>query len=45
MTILAYKSPKLTEDEFHHHWSNVHAPLASAHLAKFGIVGYKQVGG
>ena len=39
---MAKRNPKLTEDEFHHHWSTVHAQKASAHLAKFGIVKYTQ---
>lgn len=43
VTLLAYRNPKLSEDEFHHHWSNVHAPKVSAHLAKFGILSYRQV--
>ena len=42
VTLLAYRNPKLTEDEFHEHWTNVHAPKVSAHLAKFGILSYRQ---
>lgn len=42
VTLLAYRNPNFTEEEFHHHWTNVHAAKASAHLAKFGIVSYRQ---
>lgn len=42
VTLLAYRNPNLTEEQFHHHWTNIHAPKVSAHLAKFGILSYKQ---
>lgn len=42
VTLLAYRNPELTEEQFHYHWTNIHAPKVSAHLAKFGIISYKQ---
>ena len=42
VTLLAYRNPNLTEAEFHDYWTNVHARNVSAHLAKFGIVSYRQ---
>lgn len=42
VTILVYRNPKLTSSQFHHHWTNVHVPKVSAHLAKFGITRYRQ---
>lgn len=42
VTILVYRNPKLTSSQFHHHWTNIHAPKASAHLAKFGVTKYRQ---
>lgn len=42
VTLLAYRNPNLTEEQFHYHWTNIHAPKVSAHLAKFGILSYKQ---
>jgi len=42
VTLLAYRNPNMTEDEFHTHWSRIHSAKASAHLAKFGILSYRQ---
>lgn len=42
VTILCHRNPKLTEEEFHKHWSTTHAQKASAHLERYGIVSYKQ---
>lgn len=43
ITVLQYKSSKLTDDEFHKHWTQKHAPIASGWLARNGILGYTQV--
>ncbi|KAK5953747.1 hypothetical protein OHC33_005016 [Knufia fluminis] len=42
VTILTYRNPKLSEDEFHTHWSKIHSAKASFHLAKFGVISYRQ---
>ena len=33
----------MSEEEFHRHWTNSHAPKVSEHLRKHGIFGYTQV--
>lgn len=43
LTLMQYKNPKITDEEFQKHWSEHHAPIASAWLARNGIVGYTQV--
>ncbi len=43
LTILQCKNPKLTDAEFHKHWTEHHAPIASGWLARNGIIGYTQV--
>ncbi|KAM6484625.1 EthD domain-containing protein [Trichoderma sp. SZMC 28011] len=42
LTLMQYKNPKITDEEFQKHWSEHHAPIASAWLARNGIVGYTQ---
>ncbi|KAL2072670.1 hypothetical protein VTL71DRAFT_12013 [Oculimacula yallundae] len=42
LTIMQRRNPTLTEDEFHAHWTQKHAPLASAWLQRNGIIGYTQ---
>ncbi|KAH8811069.1 EthD domain-containing protein [Xylogone sp. PMI_703] len=42
LSILQRKSSKLTDAEFHKHWTEHHAPIASSWLARNGIVGYTQ---
>ncbi|CAK1361064.1 hypothetical protein CB0940_03525 [Cercospora beticola] len=42
VTILAYRKDGMSEEEFHRHWTNSHAPKVSEHLRKHGIVGYTQ---
>lgn len=43
LTIFQQRNPSLTEEEFHKHWTEKHAALASAWFAKNGILGYTQV--
>lgn len=42
ITIHARRLPSISEEAFHHHWTNVHAPKVSAWLRKHGVVGYTQ---
>src|SRR5690348_3468572 len=42
VTILVKRNKSLSEDQFHEYWSTTHAQKASAHLAKYGVVSYKQ---
>lgn len=42
LTLLAYRHPSMSEAEFHTHWSQIHSAKAAAHLAKCGIVSYRQ---
>lgn len=43
LTLMQYKNPKISDEEFQKHWSEHHAPIASSWLARNGIVGYTQV--
>lgn len=43
ITILQHRNPSMTEDKFHTHWTEKHAPLASAWFARNNILGYRQV--
>ncbi|KAJ5103178.1 hypothetical protein N7532_003707 [Penicillium argentinense] len=42
VTVVLYRNPALTEDEFHRYWSEVHGPLVRGWLARHGIVKYTQ---
>ncbi|CAK4032117.1 Hypothetical predicted protein [Lecanosticta acicola] len=42
VTIHAYRRKDMSEEDFHRHWTNIHAPKVSAFLRKYGIVGYTQ---
>ncbi|KAH6671368.1 EthD domain-containing protein [Halenospora varia] len=42
LTIFQQRNPSLTEEEFHKHWTEKYAALASAWFAKNGILGYTQ---
>lgn len=42
VTIQAYRRKDISEDDFHHHWTNIHAPKVCQHLRKYGVVGYTQ---
>ncbi|KAL6872026.1 EthD domain-containing protein [Trichoderma novae-zelandiae] len=42
LTLMQYKNPNLTDDQFQKHWTEHHAPLASSWLARNGIIGYTQ---
>jgi hypothetical protein len=43
ITVFANRNPKLSEDEFHEHWVEKHAPLVSSWLQRHGIMKYTQV--
>lgn len=42
-TVMQYRTPKISEEEFHSYWTNKHAVLASTWLQWNGILGYTQV--
>ncbi|EME41100.1 hypothetical protein DOTSEDRAFT_27677 [Dothistroma septosporum NZE10] len=42
LTIHAYCRKDISEEQFHNHWTNSHAPKVSSFLRKYGIVGYTQ---
>lgn len=42
VTIHAYRREGMSEEDFHHHWTNIHAPKVCEHLRKFGVIGYTQ---
>lgn len=42
LTIHARRRPDLSEEAFHDHWTNTHAPKVSTFLRGYGIVGYTQ---
>lgn len=42
-TILCYRNPTMTEDEFHKHWTTRHGPLVKEWLARHGVLKYTQV--
>jgi hypothetical protein len=42
-TILTYRKPGLSEEEFHSHWTTTHVPLVQDWLARHGILKYTQV--
>ena len=42
VTILSHRREGITEEEFHHHWTHVHAPLIQQWLADNGILRYTQ---
>jgi hypothetical protein len=37
------KSPNITYDEFHHHYSTHHGPLVTPWLKQYGVIEYNQV--
>ncbi|OAR02342.1 hypothetical protein LLEC1_04193 [Akanthomyces lecanii] len=39
-TVCAFRKPSMTEDEFHHYMTNVHAPLVRDALVRHGITRY-----
>lgn len=43
VTMFAFKKDELSEEEFHNHWSKVHAPIVAEFLAKAGVIKYTQV--
>lgn len=43
ITVFAHRNPAISEEEFHAHWVEKHAPLVSAWLQRHGIVKYTQV--
>ena len=42
VTILTHRREGITEEEFHHHWTHVHAPLIKKWLADNGTLRYTQ---
>jgi len=42
-TVMQHRNPKISEAEFNTHWTENHAPIASAWLQRNGILGYTQV--
>ena len=42
-TVCAYRKPTMSEEEFHHYMTSVHAPLVRECLARHGIVRYTMV--
>lgn len=43
LTMLCYRNPTMSEEEYHHHWTYDHTPLVRDWLAKYGVVRYSQV--
>lgn len=43
VTVTAYRNPALTESEYRHYMTKVHAPLVSGLMAEYGIVRYTMV--
>ncbi|EAW16914.1 EthD domain-containing protein [Aspergillus fischeri NRRL 181] len=43
VTMFAFKKDEISEEEFHNHWSKVHAPIVAEFLAKAGVIKYTQV--
>jgi hypothetical protein len=43
ITVFANRNPKISEEEFHKHWAEKHAPLVSSWLQRHGVVKYTQV--
>ncbi|EPE29254.1 Dimeric alpha+beta barrel [Glarea lozoyensis ATCC 20868] len=42
VTVFFKRKPGMTEEEFNHHWENVHGPLVADWAVKHGIVQYTQ---
>ncbi|KAL2838993.1 hypothetical protein BJY01DRAFT_250731 [Aspergillus pseudoustus] len=42
VTMFAFKKDEISEEEFHNHWSKVHAPIVAEFLAKAGVIRYTQ---
>ena len=38
-----YRKPSLTPEQFYTHWHEVHGPLATPLLKRYGVVSYRQV--
>lgn len=45
VTAFMYRKEGLTEEEFHHHWSNIHGPKMIELSQKYGVLEYRQVRG
>jgi hypothetical protein len=43
ITVFANRNPKISEEEYHKHWAEKHAPLVSSWLQRHGVVKYTQV--
>lgn len=43
ITVLANRNPNISEEEYHKHWTEKHAPLVSSWLQRHGVVKYTQV--
>lgn len=43
ITMFAFKKDEISEEQFHNHWSKVHAPIVAEFLAKAGVIKYTQV--
>ena len=43
LSLLARRKEGMSEEEFHRHWTHVHAPLVVEWLARYGTVRYTQV--
>lgn len=45
VTLLCYRKPGMSEEDFHHHWTKIHSAKVSDFLRSHGVVGYTQVCG
>jgi len=43
VSVFVVRNPAITEEEFHFHWSNNHAALATPFLKRLGCLKYTQV--
>ena len=43
VTMFAYRNDAMSEEQFHKHWSAIHAPIVARFLADAGVVRYTQV--
>lgn len=44
LTILGYRKPGMTEEEYRHHMTKISAPMTQDLMVKYGMVRWTQVG-